>query len=521
MKAFLLHRDRDFDLRRDLPPFGEDLVRDLGLDTLFDAMAAGDPFVREVARKAVLTAVGNDAETIRYRQDVLRDCLRHPSVIRELYAVAEETLEREKKSYWGIFSRFPSSVLYRALEVMEIYVGMLRRLKAIQDTHGDRFESEGFRAFFAMIRRELGEDYFARVRQHLDELKFRDGLLISAGLDRGNRGTNYVLRKPHGKQESWLRRVFSRKPPQYTVTIHERDESGARALSELRDRGIHHVADALARSADHILSFFSLLRAELAFYVGCLNLHDRLSQLGGPTAFPLAGAPGGKGHAFRGLYDACLALTLGRGVVSNGMDAGGRPLVIITGANQGGKTVFLRSIGLSQLMMQSGMFVPAESFRAGICDGLFTHFKREEDPTMKSGKLDEELARMSAIAERLTANAMVLFNESFAATNEREGSEIARQITCALVDRGVRVYYVTHLYAFARGLLEDRAGDTLFLRAERLPDGGRTFRIVEGEPLQTSYGKDLYDAIFGRRSAGPAQPADGPAIAGEKTEGGA
>jgi DNA mismatch repair ATPase MutS len=37
------------------------------------------------------------------------------------------------------------------------------------------------------------------------------------------------------------------------------------------------------------------------------------------------------------------------------------------------------------------MFVPAESFSANLCSSLFTHFKREEDKTMESGKLDEEL----------------------------------------------------------------------------------------------------------------------------------
>jgi len=36
-----------------------------------------------------------------------------------------------------------------------------------------------------------------------------------------------------------------------------------------------------------------------------------------------------------------------------------------------------------------------------------------------------------------------------------------------------------------------------FLRAERQSDGGRTFKLIEGEPLQTSYGEDLYNKIFG------------------------
>ena len=65
------------------------------------------------------------------------------------------------------------------------------------------------------------------------------------------------------------------------------------------------------------------------------------------------------------------------------------------------------------------------------CSSLFTHDKREEDASLDKGKVDEELARMSEIADYLGPNSMVLFNESFAATNERDGSEIARQIVCA------------------------------------------------------------------------------------------
>jgi hypothetical protein len=45
--------------------------------------------------------------------------------------------------------------------------------------------------------------------------------------------------------------------------------------------------------------------------------------------------------------------------------------------------------------------------------------------------------------------------------------------------------------------------NTMFLRAEREADGGRTFKLVEGEPLQTSYGQDLYDAIFADREQVP------------------
>jgi DNA mismatch repair ATPase MutS len=115
---------------------------------------------------------------------------------------------------------------------------------------------------------------------------------------------------------------------------------------------------------------------------------------------------------------------------------------------------------------------------------------------MNSGKLDEELSRMSDIVDNIKADCMVLFNESFAATNEREGSEIARQITCALLEKHIKVFFVTHLYEFAYNIYNRKMGNTLFLRADRQNDGSRTYKIIVGEPLQTSYGEDLYKNIF-------------------------
>jgi DNA mismatch repair ATPase MutS len=495
MKAFLMYRDRDFDLQQKLPPNEQELTQDLEINTLFNAMALGDKVLLEVAKRAVLSSL-NDLNTILYRQDILRDCLKNSSIVRDIYDIAVESIDREKKSYWSIFSNYPDATLRKGIEVLQIFVGMLKELRNIADEHADEFESEGFTVFFAMLKQELGEEYFASVQKHLRQLKFRDGVLISAELGKGNKGTNYVLRKPQERKVSWMKRFLEQRPPVYTFHLHPRDESGAKALSELNDRGINLVANALAQSADHILSFFSMLRTELAFYVGCLNLYEKLDQKGVPMSFPLPVASGERRHSFNGLYDACLALSLKQKIVGNRMDADNKDLVLITGANQGGKSTFLRSVGLAQLMMQCGMFVPAESFCSNVCERVFTHYKREEDVTMKSGKFAEELSRMSVIVDNLTPNCMMLFSESFAATNDREGSEIARQIVCALLEKRIKIFFVTHLYEFAHGFYDKTMKNAICLRAERQPDGGRTFKVIEGEPLQTSYGEDLYNRIF-------------------------
>ncbi len=499
MKARLLHRDQDADVRRPLRWNEEALRKDFALDTLFNVMARGDEVVLEVTKKVMLSGMECDLETIGYRQKILQDCLNNAAVVRDLYAVAVEVMEREKKHYRGSLTRYPNWVLRGSIELLEeTFLGAIRKLRKTADLHAYKFTSEGWTALFATLQEELSDGYFVRVKDHLARLKFRDGVLIGAGLGKGNKGTKYVLRRPYAEErEGWLTRLLARRPPVLGFALHPRDESGARALAELRDRGISLVANALAQSTDHMSSFFSMLRTELAFYVGCVNLHEHLFRKGEPTCFPVPVATEERRLSFRGLYDVCLALSLDRRVVGNDANADEHDLVIVTGANQGGKSTFLRSIGSAQLMMQCGMFVPANSFCSSLYDGLFSHFRREEDAGMESGKLDEELCRMSEIVDRVTAHSMILFNESFAATNEREGSEIAGQIVSALSDEEIKIVYVTHLYELAQGLYEKNPGDILFLRAERQADGARTFKLVEGAPLPTSFGEDLYDNVFG------------------------
>jgi len=498
MKVFLLYPDRDFDPEQPLPPHTDNVVQDLELNTLFSAMAQGDAFVFDVVKRVILSGL-EDLRAIRYRQDILRDCLKNTQVIREIYQIPIRAQESKRKQWLGIFGvHYPSNILTSGRNMLEVYFGFLKELRGIVDTHVHKFESEGFRRFFAMIQKELDEEYLATVAHHLKVLAFRGGVLVSAKLGKGNEGTNYVLRKPNADDRNWVARLLPRRSPAYSFKLHPRDDHGARALGELKDRGLNRAANVVAQAAEHVESFLHVLRWELAFYIGCLNLAKTLDDLGEPITFPEPAPADERVLSGRGLYDVTLALTMGQKVVGNDIAGDGKDLVMITGANQGGKSTFLRSIGLAQLMMQCGMFVPAQSFSANLCRGLFTHFKREEDASMQSGKFDEELGRMSAIVDALTPNAMVLFNESFAATNEQEGAEIARQVVRALLERRIKVFFVTHLYEFARRFLEQ--DNVLFLRAERKPDGTRTFKLIEGEPLPTSYGPDLYHRIFEMRT---------------------
>ena len=539
MKVFLLHKNQDFAVRPELrdaifdamlsgdlsaingvrlnlgrkrepapvlAPTGNDavLTQDLELETLWNAMADGDEFLFETAKRAVLSSL-TDPDAIVYRQQVLADCLEHPEIVRQLYDLAVQALDNERQAGRLWFRAGPDTILRRSVQVLKLQVGVLRQLRRIAREHAEAIRSEGFTRLFAMLAEELSDDYLQAVERHLRELEFKRGVFESAELGKGLKGDRYVVRTP--REQRWTQRLpFANHPGSYSFTIPPRDENGFRSLQEIRGQGINLAANSVAQSADHVKSFFSMLRLELAFYLGCLNLHEKLAGKGEPVCFPEPLPAGQPALTARGIYDPCLTLHLQARLTGNDVNADGKSLVMITGANQGGKSTLLRSLGLAHLMMQAGMFAGAGRFRAAVRTGFFTHAKREEDATMQGGKLDEELSRMSQIASQITRHSMLLCNESFASTNEREGSEIARQIVRAMLHRQIKVCYVTHMYDLAHSF-HAQQGTVLFLRAGREPDGHRTFKLAEAEPLPTSYGQDSYQRIFGTAEPAPATAA--------------
>lgn len=496
MKPHLLFETRDFSFDTPLPQHCVDVIKDLELRSIFSAMAGGDKFLYEVASQVLLTSM-REPEEIRYRQGVLTDCIAHPEIVREIYGIAVAALE-DKRGLWGYSSRCPSSVLHGAVSQLEAHLLRLRELRKVADDHPDLFCSSGMRDFMHSLQQELDDDYFETISYHLRQLKFRSGVLISMELGKDNSGVGYILRTPERPKAGWKQRFGLEPRHTYSFSVPPRDEAGDRSLTDMTSRGINLVANAAAQSADHILSYFTMLRAELGFYLGCLGLHERLTAKGEGVSFPDPAPWRAQAFSCTNLRDASLALgDAGRSVMGNDVDADHKSLVIITGASSGGKSTFLRSVGQAQLMAQCGLFVVADALRTSVQEGVFTHFVREEDPSMTSGRLDEELSRMSAMADELHPRSMVLFNESFAATNEHEGSEIGRQVVRALLDADIRVCFVSHHFDFADSFYRQLGASSLFLRAPRDEDGHRSFKLEVAGPLPTSFGEDIYRRLGG------------------------
>lgn len=498
MRVRLMCADADFDTAPPEQSVGDDLVKDLDLTTLWDAASDHDQVIRASIRAATLAGLAESGQ-VDYRGEAFADCLFHPDVVRTMYELASHALDQERQVYRAsFFSRSSGALLNRSVAALQVFVDDLRRLRDLSGREASGFASLAFTQFFASVEAELDDAYFAEITEHIRRLQFREGLVASARLGLNNQGIDYVLRLPRPENYSHL---LPRRPPvrrPHLSRIMPADDDGAHQdLAGLRDRVLALAADAVAEAAAHLLQFFTSLRAELAFYLGCLRIHALLTGAGLPMCRAVPQDCGTAILSAAGIYDPCLALRSPAPVQGVDLHADGTPLIVVTGANQGGKSTLLRSIGLAYLMMQAGMPIAAQSFTASTRHGVFTHFAREEDATMTAGKFDEELERMSHIVAALEPGDLLLCNESFASTNEREAADIAIDILLALDQAAIAVVFVTHLYDLAHRLHELNSPRTLFLRADRVDADHPIYRICPEAPQPTSYGRELYERTFG------------------------
>jgi hypothetical protein len=513
MKPYLLFERYDGISRRKIPNENE-LMEDLNLHAIFQAMARGDHYLYDTVKSVVLSGL-TDTNTILYRQEVLKDCIGGRNTIGRLYDIAAAAMEEAADYQQYARPNFTKMIsmtvkVMNSVKLLEMLAGRLEELAGLSRPARKGMHSKGLTAFFGQLDAFLTADFFQAVRLRLSELKSISGdgkMIIGSGIGGGLKGVDHILRRIDQNPV---------KPDNSPKFISPKSNTGPKSKStsknsilldhislansakEIEEAGLVHILRLVNYFNNTIIDFFESLRYETGFYYGCTNLFSEISRVNIPVCYPSVDEADARNLVFEGLYDLSLSLCEKKKLVSNELSAMGKTLFIITGANQGGKSTYLRSIGIAQLLTQCGMFVPAVSYRANVCENIYTHFTKEEDINMNSGKLEEELLRMNEIINGVKAGSMLLLNEPFATTTERDGSNIARDIVAALYEYGVKIFFVTHLYEFANTLHGQEPEKTVFLRAERNRNGSRSYCIRPGQPLRTSFGEDLFLQVVGR-----------------------
>jgi DNA mismatch repair ATPase MutS len=201
----------------------------------------------------------------------------------------------------------------------------------------------------------------------------------------------------------------------------------------------------------------------------------------------------------RKLYNPCVALKIDDEIVPNDISFDENATIyVLTGPNRGGKSVITCAIGLAQVMMQLGMYVPAENAVISPVDGIYTHFPTGAEDTIDKGRLGEECARLGEIFDCVTANSLVLLDESLSSTGSYEASYIAAEVLGGLAHIGCRCLFSTHLHELAAEIdnINQRsrsnggvAIDTLVAGIKG--EGKRSFIITRAKPDGKSYARDI------------------------------
>ncbi|WP_337861162.1 hypothetical protein [Ferroplasma sp.] len=493
MKTYLIDREGIRRIQEKIPWNGKTLINDLGLKPIIDTMASGDSFLLNNSVKYLLNGTQSIAE-ISYRQNILKDFINNSEIAYSIYENASAFIEEGKKQFFW-FSNNDSLSINVSIDIITTFSKYMEKIRKILLENSNKFESEGLKKFSSVVTEEFGKEYMDQVMENLEMLQFKDGVTMSVTIGPGNEGRDYIICMPDIRAGGLKKLVNSTLEKHYTYILPDRDIAGGEEISDIRKRGLGNISMVLKKTSENIMAFFKLMQSEIGFYLAAINLIKKIRERNGNITFPVPERDNRK-LSFDGLYDLGLFLGTNNQVISNNLDGNDIDLFIITGTNRGGKSTFIRSIGQAQLMMQAGLFVPANQFICSVFSGVYTHFKHEEDETLERGNFDEELRSMNEIAGHISKGSIMIFNESFSATNTREGSDIAMQITSALIENGIRVFFVSHLYEFASSMEEQKKYDSIFMVAERKADGTHTYKIIKGEPSSTGYGMDLYHRIF-------------------------
>ena len=531
----------------------DDAFHDLGLDVITKEVSS-EPREQSIIAN-ILSHLSEDPDVTNYRQDVFDDLKNLPD-IREKISELFEKIEFNKQYGVIRKSKDEVEGLWFLMHRLNQYRDYITCVDALKECLGDeRIKSQGLKDYRSYIDEVYADAHFNELKKDLEKLTKETseiqsvtiGMNLNSRLEATSMGIVSVNNKPFKKSNivsnfadgisgdkikegnEWngdmhYRVVEKQGGQSFTGVMTEmikatnplvRSASSSTTTSIASGDGIanspaqfdtvlNRMLDVMAKSLRRTLDKYSEMALsevadvipEFIYYIRFIDFLSKIESKGFKLTKPKAVPKGDVSMQAKGFYNFKLAMNLLTPkdlVVNDLVFDNDHTIYILTGANRGGKTTATQGIGLLYALAQGGVYVPADSFVFAPADCIYTHFPADEDQTMDLGRLGEECIRFKEIFTEATDSSLILMNETFSTTSFEEGYYIACDSIKALLTKGARTIYNTHMHKLgidAEDFSKDfkKKASSLIVKS----DGGkRSFKLAIAPPEGSSYAADI------------------------------
>lgn len=457
-----------------------DFFRDLNLDRFVREVTAGRT---EYALDALYRLSPPNPEVARYRQSVCRDLETGPTLAaissfsKEMQLIRRDWAQAEKLHY-------PLQKERIFLETVSHYCRAVSTLSS--EIAACDLSSEGLRNFRKYLAKYVTSDEFAFLDRETNEiitalnairytmLLHGDGISVRPYLGEADYGTEVERTFEKFRQGEGSSYHFDFKN---SFELNHIEAGVLDLVAQLFPEEFSRLAKFCDQNRSYLDPTIIRFEREVQFYIAYLDYIAAARQAGLPFCYPEMIAD--KAIAASETFDLVLAHDLvasGASVVTNGFTLTDHErILVVSGANQGGKTTFARTFGQIHHFGRLGLPVPGREARLVFPDAIFTHFERNENVHDLHGKLEDDLLRIHAILEKVTGHSIFVLNEIFSSTTSRDAVFLGRQILQNLIDCDALGVCVTFLDELSR-----LGPETVSLVATVAEDDPthRTFRIL-------------------------------------------
>lgn len=276
-----------------------------------------------------------------------------------------------------------------------------------------------------------------------------------------------------------------------TVKLNARKEINAYYLLELTNMN-PDIKDQLFSYYDenyeNIIDISKYTR-ELKYYVMIKLLFDQVHSLN----IPYTKCEFNKESIIeiKDAYDISLA-TQGIKTIPNKFNiSNNENIQFILGVNSGGKTCYIRSVGINCILGMTTGFMFASKANIQALKYINTHFPNEENYKVGDGRLIDEINRLGKIEKTFSESSITFLNETFSSTSEDRACELTYELIKKSQETKAKILFVTHQYKIFNDLHSENIGFYTPEVSEKASGNERTYHIKKVEKELLSYAQDI------------------------------